>query len=155
MVRGLPLIEHVGELCNSCLAGKQRRLSFTKKASYRAGDTLELVHGDLCGPITSATHGGRRYFLLLVDDCSRFVWLHLLSSKDEAPAAIKEFQTQVETETGKKLRVLRTDRGGEFTSDEFGLYCAGRALNATSRRRTRRSRTASWRGGIRRWSAWL
>ena len=53
------------------------------------------------------------------------MWLHLLSSKDEAPAAIKEFQTQVETETGKKLRVLRTDRGGEFTSIEFDLYCAG------------------------------
>ena len=96
--------------------------------SYRAGDTLELVHGDLCGPITSATHGGRRYFLLLVDDCSRFMWLHLLSSKDEAPVVIKEFQTQVETETGKKLRVLRTDRGSEFTSVEFGLYCAGQGV---------------------------
>jgi len=128
MVRGLPLIEHAGELCDSCLAGKQRRLPFPKKASYRAGDTLELVHGDLCGPITPATHGGRRYFLLLVDDCSRYMWLHLLSSKDEAPAVIKEFQAQVETETGKKLRVLRTDRGGEFTSIEFGLYCTGQGL---------------------------
>jgi transposase InsO family protein len=56
------------------------------------------------------------------------MWLHLLSSKDEAPAAIKEFQAQVETETGKKLRVLRTDRGGEFTSVEFGLYCAGQGV---------------------------
>jgi len=128
MVRGLPQIEHAGELCDSCLAGKQRRLSFPKKANYRAGDTLELVHGDLCGPITPATHGGRRYFLLLVDDCSRFMWLHLLSSKDEAPAAIKEFQAQVETETGKKLRVLRTDCGGEFTSIEFGIYCAGHGV---------------------------
>jgi len=81
MVRGLPLIKHAGELCDSCLAGKQRRLSFPKKVSYRAGDTLELVHGDLCGPITPATHGGRRYFLLLVDYCSRFMWLYLLASK--------------------------------------------------------------------------
>jgi len=56
------------------------------------------------------------------------MWLHLLSSKDEVPAAIKEFQAQVETETGKKLRVLRTDRGGEFTSVEFGLYCAGQGV---------------------------
>jgi len=61
MVRELPLIEHAGELCDSCLAGKQRRLPFPKKASYRAGDILELVHGDLCGPITPATHGGRCY----------------------------------------------------------------------------------------------
>src|SRR6185312_10676423 len=56
------------------------------------------------------THGGQSYFLLLVDDCSRYMWLHLLSRKDEAPAVIKEFQAQVETETGKNLRVLRRDR---------------------------------------------
>jgi transposase InsO family protein len=52
------------------------------------------------------------------------MWLHLLTSKDEVPAAIKRFKAQVETETGKKLRVLRTDRGGEFTLIEFGLYYA-------------------------------
>jgi len=150
MVRGLPLIEHAGELCDSCLAGKQRRLPFPKKASYRAGDTLELVHGDLCGPITPAPHGGRRYFLLLVDDCRRYMWLHLLSSKDEAPAVIKEFQAQVETETGKKLRVLRTDRGGEFTSIEFGLYCVGQGLERHLTARTHLSKTTSSRGGTRR-----
>ena len=56
------------------------------------------------------------------------MWLHLLSSKDEAPAAIKQFQALVETETGKKLRVLRTDRVFEFTLVEFGLYCAGHGV---------------------------
>ena len=73
MVRGLPHIEHAGELCDSCLAGKQRRQPFAKAVKYRAGNVLKLVHGDLCGPIVPATHGGRRYFLLLVDDCSRHV----------------------------------------------------------------------------------
>jgi transposase InsO family protein len=124
MVRGLPRIEHVGELCDSCLAGKQRRRSFPKTARYRADEQLELVHGDLCGPITPATHCGRKFFLLLVDDYSRYMWLYLLSSKAEAAAAIRQFKARVETETGKKLKVLRTDRGGEFNSIEFGLYCA-------------------------------
>ncbi|WVZ71925.1 hypothetical protein U9M48_020454 [Paspalum notatum var. saurae] len=124
MARGMPRIEHVEELCDSCLAGKQRRSPFAKKAKYRAGDRLELVHGDLCGPISPTTHGGRKYFLLLVDDTTRFMWLRLLSSKDEAPEAIKHFQAKVEAETGNKLKVLRTDRGGEFTSVEFGRYCA-------------------------------
>ena len=73
MVRGLPHIKHGGELCDNCLAGKQRRLPFPKVAKYRAKDALELVHGDLCGPITSATNGGRRYFLLLMDDCSLYM----------------------------------------------------------------------------------
>ncbi|CAA0839612.1 cysteine-rich RLK (RECEPTOR-like protein kinase) 8 [Striga hermonthica] len=119
MVRGLPHIEHAGELCDSCLAGKQRRLPFPKATKYRAADVLELVHSDLCGPITPATHGGRRYFLLLVDDCSRFMWLHLRTSKDQTAEAIKRFQARSEVESGKRLRVLRTDRGGEFTSVEF------------------------------------
>ena len=67
MVRELPHIKYAGELCNSCLASKQRRLSFPKAAKYRTNDALELVHDDLCGPITLATHGGRQYFLLIVD----------------------------------------------------------------------------------------
>lgn len=70
MVTGLPHIEHAGELCDSCLAGKQRRLPFPKTVKYRVTKALELVHGDLYGPIMLATHGARKYFILLVDDCS-------------------------------------------------------------------------------------
>ncbi|WVZ95085.1 LOW QUALITY PROTEIN: hypothetical protein U9M48_040890 [Paspalum notatum var. saurae] len=128
MVRGLPEIEHVSELCDSCLAGKQRRAPFPKTANYRAQDPLELVHGDLCGPIKPAMHGGRRYFLLLVDDSSCFMWLWLLTAKDQAAEAIKEIKARAEMETGKKLKALRTDRGGEFNSEEFAHYCAGEGV---------------------------
>jgi transposase InsO family protein len=124
MVRGLNHIKHAGELCDSCLVGKQRRLPFPKAVSYHATEVLELVHGDLCGPITSATHGGRKYFLLLMDDCSRYMWLQLLTSKDQVAEAIKRVKARAEAESGKRLRLLRTDRGGEFTSVEFAVYCA-------------------------------
>ena len=60
MVQGQPHIRHEDELCDSCLARKQRRLSFPKVAKYRTANALELFHGDLCGPITPATNGGRR-----------------------------------------------------------------------------------------------
>lgn len=90
-MHGLPHIKHTDELCDSCLAGKQRRLPFPKAARYRMGNVLELVHGNLCGPITLAMHRGRRYFLMLVDNCSRFMWLQLLATKDEAMATIKRF----------------------------------------------------------------
>ena len=106
MVQGLPHIKHRGELCDSCMARKQRRLPFPKAAKYRAVDVLKLVHNDLCGPITPATNGGRWYLLLLMDDYSRYMWLQLLTSKDEAAAVIKKFNACAEAESGKKLCVL-------------------------------------------------
>jgi transposase InsO family protein len=122
MVRGLPHIDHVDQLCDSCLAGKQRRSPFPVQAQRRAEGVLELVHGDICGPITPTTPSGNRYFLLLVDDMSHYMWLCLLASKDQAPAAIWRFKAAAELESGRKLKVLRTNRGGEFTSVEFGAY---------------------------------
>jgi transposase InsO family protein len=111
-------------MCDYCLIGKKRRAPFPAQAKRWAKSALELVHGDLCGPFTSTTPSGNKYFLLLVDDMSRYMWLQLLSSKDQPPSEIKNFQAVVEVETGKKLKVLRTDQGGEFTSMEFELYCA-------------------------------
>ncbi|CAO2168313.1 unnamed protein product [Urochloa humidicola] len=128
MVRGLPAIEQVDQLCDACLVGKQRRNSFPAVAQYRAERTLELVHGDLCGAITLETPSGGKYFLLLVDDKSRFMWLKVLARKDQAAAAIREFQARAEAESGLKLGALRTDRAGEFTSIEFTEYCAGEGV---------------------------
>ncbi|WVZ51069.1 LOW QUALITY PROTEIN: hypothetical protein U9M48_002253 [Paspalum notatum var. saurae] len=129
MVRGLPQMDHPDQLCEACLASKQRRGVFPQEANYRAKDWLDLVHSDLCGPISPATHGGRRYFLLLINDVSRYMWLVLLTSKNEAAGAIKRFQPGVEVETGRKLRALRTDRGGEFTAVTFREYCAEKGVH--------------------------
>lgn len=124
MVRGLPEIGHADQLCDAWLAGKQRRAPFPQVAKFRATERLELVHADLCGPITPATPGGKRYFLLMVDDVSRFTWLVLLSTKDEAEAAIRRIKAATELQSGCQLRSLRTDRGGEFTSRSFEEFCA-------------------------------
>jgi hypothetical protein len=67
MVRGLPAVEPTGELCQACLAGKQRRTPFPQQAKFRAKEPLELVHADLCGAISPPTPAGRRFFLLLVN----------------------------------------------------------------------------------------
>lgn len=91
LVRGLPSIDEVDRLCEACLAEKQKRTLFLEQTKYRAQPPLELVHGDLCGPITPATPSRNSYFLLLVDDRSYFMWLTVLPSKDWAAEAIKEF----------------------------------------------------------------
>ena len=59
---------------------------------------------------------------MLMDDCSRYIWLQLLTSKEEAATEIKKFKMRAEADSGKKLRVLRTDRGDEFTSVKFAVY---------------------------------
>lgn len=78
----------------------------------------------MCGPITLETPSGNKYFLLLVDDYSCYMWVSLLPSKDAPAAAIKSIQEDVERKTGKKLLTLCTERGGEFTTTEFNKYCA-------------------------------
>lgn len=134
LVRGLPVLSQVEQLCDACLAGKHRRAPIPSQAQRRSANPLELFHGDLCGPITPATPSGNRYFLLLVDDFSRFMWVALLGTKDAAPTAIKRIQAAAERKSGRKLLALRTDRGGEFTSAHFDEYCAelgvGRQLTA-------------------------
>ena len=72
--------------------------------------------------------GGRRYILLLVDDYSRFMWVLLLASKDEAERAIVKQQAAAEVECGHKLRMLRTDRGGKFTSATFYKHCTEKGV---------------------------
>jgi transposase InsO family protein len=70
--------------------------------------------------VTPATPGGRRYFLLLIDDLSHYMWVVVLGSKGEAADAIRRAQATAEVECGRKLR---TDNGGEFTVAKFALYC--------------------------------
>jgi hypothetical protein len=62
--------------------------------------------------VTPATPGARRYFLLLVDDLSRYMWVVVLSSKGEAADTIRRVQAVAKAECDRKLRVLRTDNGG-------------------------------------------
>jgi transposase InsO family protein len=112
------------QFCDVCVLIKQRRLPFAQQSSFRAKERLELMHGDLCSPVTPATPEGRCYFLLLVDDLSRYMWVVVLGSKGEAADAIRCAQAAVEVECGRKLRVLCTDNGGEFTAAEFASYCA-------------------------------
>lgn len=71
LVRGMPLLTQVEQVCDACLAGKQRRAPFPQRALGRSTEALQLLHGDLCGPISPPTPSGNRYFLLLVDDYSR------------------------------------------------------------------------------------
>lgn len=60
---------------------------------------------------------------MIVDDCTWFIWVVLIKTKDKVLAAFKSVKTKVELETGLKVKALGTDRGGEFTSNDFTNFC--------------------------------
>ena len=119
LVCGMPLLDHVDQVCDACLIGKHQRTPFPQRALSQSTEVLQLLHGDICGPIVPLMPNGNCYFLLLVDDYSRYMWIALLPSKDATATAIKRIQAAVERKTRKLVRTLRIDRGGEFLARDF------------------------------------
>ncbi|CAJ2635927.1 unnamed protein product [Trifolium pratense] len=124
MVRGLPELEEIEDNCVDCLAGKQSRDSIPKQANWRASAKLELVHSDICGPITPQSNGGSRYFMTFTDDFSRKTWIYVLKEKSLAFECFQSFKALVEKEAKCTIQCLRTDRGGEYTSKAFSDFCS-------------------------------
>jgi len=84
---------------------------------------LELVHTDLCGPSRKKSPRREEYFILFIDDFFRMCWIGLLKHRDDAFEKFKAFKSLVESESNHEIKCLRSDRGGEFTSDEFFDFC--------------------------------
>ena len=128
MVNDLPLIDLPNQLCEGCLYGKQSQKSFPKEASWRATKPLQLVHADVCGPFTPVSLGQSKYFLLFIDDFSRKTWVYFLKEKSEVFGAFQKFKAFVEKESGASIKALRSDRGGEFTSNKFEQFCEANGI---------------------------
>ncbi|CAG9134816.1 unnamed protein product [Plutella xylostella] len=107
--------------CIVCCEGKQSRLPFSHNGN-RGSELLDVVHADVCGPMEHRSIGGMKYFLLFVDDYSRMAFVYFLKTKDEVFSYFKSFKQLVENQTGRKLKVLRTDNGTEFCSKVFEKY---------------------------------
>lgn len=109
--------------CETCIKGKQCRLPFSKNGS-RATKLLELVHTDVCGPLPIRSNGGCRYFLTLIDDYTRKVFVYLLKSKNQAYQCFVDFKQMVENQTEQKIKTLRSDNGTEYVNVNFAKLCA-------------------------------
>jgi transposase InsO family protein len=83
---------------------------------------LKLVHSDVCGPLSVPSLGGFIYYVSFIDDFSRKTWIYFLRKKVEVFEKFKEFKSLVENQTDKKIKVLRTDNGGEFCGKEFDWF---------------------------------
>ena len=112
--------------------GKACRVKFGT-GQQRTKGTLDYIHADLWGPSRTPSHLGARYFLSMVDDYSRKLWIFILKTKDEVDDCFENWKTLIENQTRKKIKRFKTDNGLEFCSDFFTNYCrkAGIARHKT------------------------
>jgi transposase InsO family protein len=122
MVTCLPyfIIEHQ-EVCKNCANGKNVKVSFPSSIS-RSKKILDLVHSDVSGPMLVPYASGFWYYVIFTDDYSRRTWIFFIKTKDEAFSCFKEFKALVENQTKKKIKVLSSNNGGEYTSNEFNNF---------------------------------
>ncbi|GKC28562.1 retrotransposon protein, putative, ty1-copia subclass [Tanacetum coccineum] len=106
------------EKCVSCMSGKMARKPYSHQVE-RAKDLLGLIHTDVCGPFRTVSRQGASYFVTFTDDFSRYGYVYLLKHKHEVFETFKVFQKEVENQLGKTIKSLRSDRGGEYISQEF------------------------------------
>lgn len=122
-VRGINIKSLPNSLeCVSCAKGKICVKPFPQMTENRSKDLLQLIHSDICGPMNVSSNGGSRYFVTFIDDFSRYVAIYFLKSKDEVFEAFKNFKTEAEKQTGKKIKCLRTDNGREYLSNIFESF---------------------------------
>ena len=110
---------------SACLLGKMTRIPF-KPANQASTAPLELVHSDLCGlmPVQQKSISGCCYFMLFVDDFTKFTMVYFLKSKNEAATHFENYKAAVEklhsgSEKGYQIKAIRTDGGGEYSCERF------------------------------------
>uniref|UniRef100_A0A2N9HWT1 Integrase catalytic domain-containing protein n=1 Tax=Fagus sylvatica TaxID=28930 RepID=A0A2N9HWT1_FAGSY len=110
------------DFCKYCIMGKQCRVRF-KTATHKTKGILDYVHSDIWGPVRTPSKGGAQYFMSFIDDYSRKVWVYFLKNKSEAFAKFKIWKAEVENQTGRKIKCLRTDNGTEYRDGDFLKFC--------------------------------
>ena len=123
-VTGLSLTTNTSPgLCSACQFGKQKRQSFPENhfRTY-ASNPGDLVHGDICGPMSQPSKGGSVYFVLFQDDSTGYRFVFCITRKSEALTCFQKVFKTILRDTGRTISTLRTDRGGEFCSTAFSTY---------------------------------
>jgi transposase InsO family protein len=109
-------------VCNGCAQEKNIKNPFPKR-DIKVEGVLELIHSDVCGPMLSSSISGYVYYVSFIDDYSRKTWVYFLKSKDEVISKFKEFKALIENISKIKIKILKSDNGGEYTSKEFVNFC--------------------------------
>ncbi|CAI7873703.1 unnamed protein product [Closterium sp. NIES-53] len=129
-LKGVEIKEGGGQpsKCPDCTTGKLPRTSFPTSTT-RASAPLELVHTDVCGPMqTPEREKGSKYFITFLDDFSHLGWVTLVKTKDEVAKVFKRWIRYAEREAGAKVKILRSDRGGEYMGKDLESFLEDKGI---------------------------
>jgi transposase InsO family protein len=104
--------------CMSCQLGKQPALPFNNSESI-ASATFDLIHSDVWGPSPVPTVGGSRYFVIFVNDFSRYTWIYLMKNRSEVLTIYRDFAKMVQTQYSKAIKVFRSDNARKYRQTDF------------------------------------
>jgi len=111
------------KICGICAVGRQQKEPQTKTRE-KPRELLSIVHTDICGPMQTPSINGERYFVTFTDEKSGRVSICLLRTKDGTLAAFQSYRARAERVSGKRIKSLRSDGGGEYLNREFKKYLA-------------------------------
>ena len=103
--------------------GKYVKATFHEKEN-RASVILERVHRDVCGPFYVASTAKHKQYVIFFYDYSCKCWIFFMQNKDQKFSKFLDFEALVEKESGKQVKALRSDNGGEYISNEFKNFCS-------------------------------
>jgi transposase InsO family protein len=123
MVSGMPTFQfNHNSIWKGCMLGKNIK-KFFPVSNKRAKVILELIHSDVCGPMSTPSLNGYVYYVIFIDDFSRKSWIYFMKTNNETFKKFHEFKALIEYQTGKHIRILRSDNGGEYESHQFEDIC--------------------------------
>lgn len=127
-VIGMDFSNDFTDQCIVCMKGKQTRESF-KHVGTRALEILQIIHTDVCGPMSTNPFGGSRYLLTFVDDFSRMVFIYPMCRKSDVFDLFVKFKTFVENQQNSSIKTLRSDNGTEFCNKQFDAFTSAFCIN--------------------------
>ncbi|GJW29030.1 putative ribonuclease H-like domain-containing protein [Tanacetum coccineum] len=129
LVRGLPTKHFENDQTYvACLKGKQHRASCKSKLLNPITKPLFMLYMDLFGPTFVSSLMHKKYFLVVIDDYSRFTWVFFLITKDETSEILKSFIKEIENLVDKKVKIIRSDNGTEFKNKVMDDFCKEKGI---------------------------
>lgn len=117
---GFNITSHRKSDCEVCMKCKITEESYPSRAQHGAIEVLYRVHSDVC-EMPSLSYGGAKYFVTFIDDYTRYVKVYQMKEKSEVYNCWMNYKNFMENKIGLRIKVLRSDNGGEYVNNQFKM----------------------------------